>query len=365
MATGVGQHNVTGLQVQAKGKQHSVITAKTSVEDFLAPLNIGGVLIDPPLMLAPMAGHSTHALRQLCREGGACGLVTTELISSRALKHLSSQKTTFERFDWTPEEHPIGVQLVGADPQEMAAAARIVETAGADIVDINLGCWVPKIARKGQAGAALLKDVDNAAAVVEAVVRAVQVPVTVKIRSGWQSGTPTAFSFAQIAESAGVMAITVHARFADQGFQGAADWSIIRKVKEAVREIPVIGNGDVSGAADVRRMMTETGCDGVMIGRAALGHPWLFRQIAHELQTGQALPSPNLHERAEIVLRHVHLTLQSSRRPPHNTLLELRGQLLQYFRDVPHATPIREAIVRVESVADIKRALTPWLAITD
>ena len=122
MATGVGQHNVTGLQVQAKGKQHSVITAKTSVEDFLAPLNIGGVLIDPPLMLAPMAGHSTHALRQLCREGGACGLVTTELISSRAMHYPSSQQATFDLFDWTPAEHPVAVQLFGADPQEMATA---------------------------------------------------------------------------------------------------------------------------------------------------------------------------------------------------------------------------------------------------
>jgi tRNA-dihydrouridine synthase B len=327
-------------------------------------LRIGGVLIDPPLMLAPMAGQSTHALRQLCREGGACGLVTTELLSSRAMHYPSSRERTFELFDWTPEEYPVAVQLFGADPQEMADAARIVQAAGATIVDINLGCWVPKIAKKSSAGAALLKDVDSAAAVVEAVVRAVQVPVTVKIRSGWKSGSPTAIPFAQVAESAGVAAITVHARFADQGFQGKADWSYIRKIKEVVQEIPVIGNGDLSSAADVCRMMTETGCDGVMIGRAALGRPWLFRQIAHELRTGQALPAPDLRERAEIVLRHASLTMQSSHQPPHKTLRELRGQLLTYFQDLPQAASIREAIVRVESVEDIERALARWLANT-
>ncbi len=346
---------------QTKGKHHAVITAKTCSKEFLAPLRIGGILIDPPLMLAPMAGQSTHAFRQLCRKGGACGLVTTELLSSRAMQHRSSRERTFELFDWTPEEHPIAVQLFGADPLEMADAARIVEAAGATIVDINVGCWVPKIAKKSGAGAALLKDVDSAAAVVEAVVRAVQVPVTVKIRSGWTSGNPIVIPFARVAESVGVAAITVHARFADQGLQGKADWSYIRKVKETVQKIPVIGNGDVSSTADVRRMMMETGCDGVMIGRAALGRPWLFQQIVHELRTGQVLPTPDLRERAEIILRHTALAMQNTRQPPHKTLLELRGQLLMYFQDLPHTTPIRNAIVQVESVEDIECALAPWL----
>ncbi len=329
----------------------------TILQQFLVPLSIGGVLIDPPLLLAPMAGRSTHALRQLCREGGACGLVTTELLSSRAMQYPSSRERTFELFDWTPDEYPIAVQLFGADPQEMADAARIVEAAGATIVDINVGCWVPKIARKNSAGAALLKDVDRAAAVIEAVVQAVQIPVTVKIRSGWTSSSPAAIPLAQVAEAVGAAAITVHARFADQGFRGEADWSYIRQVKESVQRIPIIGNGDVSSAADVRRMMAETGCDGVMIGRAALGRPWVFRQIAHELRTGQALPDPDLRERAAIVLRHATLTLQSTHQPPHITLLELRGQLLTYFHDLPPTAPIREAIARLESVEDIEHAL--------
>ncbi|HEX3051325.1 MAG TPA: tRNA dihydrouridine synthase DusB [Aggregatilineaceae bacterium] len=342
-----------------------MIIVPASSPKFLTPLRIGGVCIDPPLMLAPMAGRSTHALRQLCREGSACGLVTTELLSSRAMQHPSSRERTFELFDWTPVEYPIAVQLFGADPQEMADAARIVEAAGATIVDINVGCWVPKIARKSSAGAALLKDVNRASAVIEAVVSAVHIPVTVKIRSGWESGNPSAIPLAEVAEAVGVAAITVHARFADQGFQGEADWSYIRRVKEVVQRIPIIGNGDVSSAADVRRMMTETECDGVMIGRAALGRPWLFRQIAHELRTGQVLPDPTLRDRAETVLRHTALTMQSTHQPPHKTFLELRGQLLAYFHDLPPATPIREAIVRVKSVEDIERALAPWLASAD
>ena len=200
-----------------------MITAPVPAKDCLAPFAVGDVRIDPPLMLAPMAGHSTYALRQLCREGGACGLVTTALISSRAMHYASSRKATFELFDWTPAERPVAVQLFGADPQEMADAARMVESSGADILDINMGCWVPKITKKSSAGAALLKDVDQAAAVVDAVVRAVSIPVTVKIRSGWQQGAPTAIPFAEAARALGVAAITVHARFADQGFQGAAD----------------------------------------------------------------------------------------------------------------------------------------------
>jgi tRNA-dihydrouridine synthase B len=331
----------------------------------LDPLSIGGVLIDPPLVLAPMAGRTTHAWRQLCLKGGACGLVTTALLSSRSMHYSSGRKRTFELFDWTPEEYPVAVQIYGADPQEMADAARIVEAAGATIVDINLGCWVPKVAHKSGAGAALLKDVDRAAAVVEAVVRAVRVPVTAKIRSGWTRDHPAAVSFAQAAEAVGVAAITIHARFADQGFRGEADWSYIRKVKETVHNIPVIGNGDVCSAADVRRMMAETGCDGVMIGRAALGRPWLFRQIVHELQTGQALPGPDLRERVEIIRRHVLLTMQSTHQSPRKTLWELRGQLLTYFHSVTHTASIRQAMARVESVEDIERALADWLAGAD
>jgi nifR3 family TIM-barrel protein len=227
-------------------------------------------------------------------------------------------------------------------------------------VDINMGCWVPKIAKNGHgAGAALLRDVKTAAAIVEAVVNAVDVPVTVKIRSGWEENNPTAIPFAVAAEQVGVQAIAVHARFAQQGFQGEADWSYIRRVKEVVRNIPVIGNGDVDNAADAIRMMQQTGCDGVMIGRAALGDPWIFTQIAHEIRTGEALPPPTMRQRAQLAIRQAQLTLETTRQPPIIAIRQLRGQMLKYVSGFPDATTIRQHIISAESVADIEAAFQP------
>src|SRR5258706_9196345 len=257
---------------------------EATTASLLKPFKIGDITIDPPLTLAPMAGQTNHPFRLLCREMGDCGLVCTELISSQAMHYKSSR--TFDMFDWSDAELPFAVQLYGSDPAIMAEAARIVVDHGADIVDINMGCWVPKVAKTG-GGAALLRDVCTATRVVEAVVNAVSVPVTVKVRSGWDPEHLTAVEFARAAEKAGVQAIAVHARTASQGFTGKADWDIIRQVKEAVHEMPVIGNGDVETADDAIRMLTETGCDGVMIGRAALGNPWVFRQMAHTIRTGE------------------------------------------------------------------------------
>ncbi len=311
-------------------------------------------------MLAPMAGQTNHAFRTLCRKMGGCGLVCTELISSTALQYKSSRKRTLQRFDWHADESPFAVQLFGSDPYEMAEAARLVVGQGADIVDINMGCWVPKVAKKG-GGAALLKDVCTAAAVVEAVVQAVEVPVTVKVRSGWSAENPTAVEFARVAEQIGVAAVTVHARYAEQGFQGRADWSMIRQVKDALREIPVIGNGDVTNAEDARRMFAETGCDAVMIGRAALGNPWIFRQIMHELETGLPLPEPSIAERAAAALEQARLTLETTALAPIVAIRELRGQLIKYIVAMPDATSVREGIIRAESLAEIEAALAPLL----
>src|SRR5262249_53831192 len=191
------------------------------MNEFLKPMYIGGIAIDPPLTLAPMAGQTNHPFRVLCREMGDCGLVCTELLSSQAI-HYKNVKT-FDMFDWSDAEHPFAVQLYGSDPHMMAEAAQIVVDRGADIVDINMGCWVPKVA-KGGAGAALLRDVCTATSVVEAVVKAVSVPVTVKVRSGWDAEHLTAVEFARAAEQVGVQAIAVHARTAAQGFTGSADW---------------------------------------------------------------------------------------------------------------------------------------------
>ncbi|MDZ4764112.1 MAG: tRNA dihydrouridine synthase DusB [Chloroflexota bacterium] len=324
----------------------------------LNPIKIGTIQIDTPLTLAPMAGQTNHAFRVLCREMGDCGLTCTELLSSQAIQYGS--KKSFQMFDWTETERPVAVQLFGGDPAMMAHAARVVADAGADIVDINMGCWVPKVAKQG-AGAALLKDICSATAVVEAVVRAVDIPVTVKIRAGWDAGNPTCVPFARAAEQAGVKAIAVHARFATQGFQGVADWSWIARVK-AVVSIPVLGNGDVETPDDAARMLHETGCDGVMIGRAALGNPWIFAQIEHYLRTGAPLPPPSVIERAETAMRHAQISVETSKLPPKQVIYELRGQLIKYTVGMPFAARLRDDLVRAESLDAIEAAFAHVLA---
>ncbi|MDZ4770983.1 MAG: tRNA dihydrouridine synthase DusB [Chloroflexota bacterium] len=324
---------------------------------ILKPLTIGGLVIDVPLTLAPMAGQTNHAMRAMCRRYGDVGLVCTELMSSVALTRHNPQ--SYAMFDWQPSESPFAVQLFGADLGQMAEAAQMVEADGAAIVDINMGCWVPKVAKTG-AGAALMRDVCTATEVVRTVVNAVKVPVTVKIRAGWDPDQPTCVEFARAAEGVGVQAIAVHARFAVQGFTGEPDWSWIRKVKEAV-SIPVIGNGDVRTAADARRLFDETGCDAVMIGRAALGRPWIFRQIAHELRTGESLPDPLPSEKIQACIDHARLTLETTRLPVRQAILEMRGQLTKYSFGVYGAASIREKLVHMESLEDVYSALTPML----
>jgi nifR3 family TIM-barrel protein len=320
-------------------------------------MKIGTLDIWPNVVLAPMAGITAHPFRVLCRRHGA-GLVVTELISSHAI-HYKNQKT-FGMFDWTDEERPVFCQLFGGDPDTMAEAARVVVEQGCDGVDINMGCWVPKVAKTG-AGAALLKDLCQAEAVVKAVVDAVpEVPVTVKVRSGWDSRDVTAIRFAKAAANIGVKAVTVHARFASQGFSGEADWSVIGQVKETLcdsgfKDIPLIGNGDIETPQDARRMLQETGCDAVMVGRAAMGNPWLLGRIGLYLETGALTPDPSLEERIEVA--RTHARLQVKVQGEFIGCKELRGLLGHYFKGVHGAPRIRQALVQVTTLADVEALL--------
>lgn len=335
-----------------------MIPAAPPAQPHCRPFMIGSVPIEVPLVLAPMAGHSHYAFRSLVRDQGGCGLVVTELISSDAFQDRGRYKQAIRRFDFYPHEFPLSVQLFGSDPYTMAEAAKIVVDHGAAMVDINMGCWVPKVAKTG-AGAALLRDVCTATAVVEAVVRAVPVPVTVKVRSGFEDGIVTAIPFARAAEQAGVQAIAVHARFAGQGHTGRADWDVIRHVKEVVQTMPVIGNGDVLNGPDAARMLTETGCDGVMVGRGALGRPWMFRQIAHYLATGEQLPDPTRAERATIALEHARRYVATVHVREAAAILELRGQISKYRFDEDNSVTLRNQIVRVNSLAELEAILLP------
>jgi nifR3 family TIM-barrel protein len=333
--------------------------------DALNPIRIGSMLIQTPLTLAPMDSMTNYAFRRLARlhSGEDCGLVCTELLSSQILT--SGGPKARHKFDWRPDEAPFAVQIFGSDPAIMARAAQLLEDAGAPIIDINMGCWAPKVARKGS-GAGLLRDVCTATTVAQAVVKAVSVPVTVKVRAGYHEGDPTAVAFARAAEDAGVQLIAVHWRYASQGFRGdTPDWRVIGEVKAAVNSIPVLGNGDVKNAADAARMMAETGCDGVMIGRAAAGHPWIFRQIAHQLRTGERLPDPPLSVRAQAALDHARVMVETSDYLEEKTVLELRGRLHQYFDElIEHDSllaELRHRLVRVNRLVEIEALLQPLL----
>ena len=318
----------------------------------LKPLQIGPITIDTPLVLAPMAGVTSHAFRLLCRNHRA-GLVVTELLSSHAIHYKNAK--TFGMFDWNDAERPVSVQLFGGDPALMAEAAQVVEAAGADIVDLNMGCWVPKVAKTG-AGATLLKDVCLAQSVVKAMVDAVKIPVTVKIRSGWDPSQTTGIDFARRAQDAGAQAIAVHARYASQGFTGHADWSIIRRVKDVVT-IPVIGNGDVESVEDAQRMFDQTGCDAVMVGRAAMGNPWLFGDIAHFLETGEHRPAPTLADRIEAALFHLKTMAADPAVGEARAVKEMRGQLTHYFKGFPGVSALRALLVTATTIGEVESLL--------
>lgn len=268
-------------------------------------LKIGNVEIKNPIILAPMAGISDSAFRRIAKEFGA-GLVVAEMVSDKAIFY-GSQKT-IDMLYMKEEERPISQQIFGSDKESFVYAAKyIVDNMHPDIIDINMGCPVPKVAQRAQAGSALLKNPDKVYEIVKAVVDAVDVPVTVKIRSGWDEKSINAVSIAKVCEEAGASAITVHPRTRAQGYSGFADWNIIKQVKENV-SIPVIGNGDVKTCYDAKKMLDETGCDAVMIGRGLLGNPWLIKECIDYLD-GKEIKEVTKLEKLDMILKHLNYLL--------------------------------------------------------
>ena len=315
---------------------------------------IKDILIEPPLVLAPMAGISNPAYIKICEEMGV-GLAFTELISSEAI--VRNNKKTMAMLNGFENIHiPVGIQIFGSDSHTMAQAAKILcdHFPQVKLIDINMGCPVPKVALRANAGSALLKDLAKIKEIVASVVAAVKIPVTVKIRSGWDSEHINAIEVAKVCESAGASAITVHARTRAQGYSGKSDWQIIKQVKESVA-IPVIGNGDITSPEDCLKMLELTGCDAVMIGRATMGNPWIFKECLAYLQTGRLIPKPTYEEKIAMIETHYQLLKED--KGEKWALLEIRTHALAYLKNMPEAKRYKEQICKSKTETEFLNIL--------
>ena len=316
---------------------------------------IGNVEIKNRVVLAPMAGISNTSFRKIIKEMGA-GLIYAEMVSDKAI--VFDNEKTVNMLLMSEEERPIAQQIFGSDVESFVEAAKIVEAKmHPDIIDINMGCPVPKVAIKNQAGSALLKNPEKIKEIVSSVVKAVKVPVTVKIRSGWDESNINAIEVAKICEEAGASAITVHGRTRSQGYSGKADWNVIKAVKEAVN-IPVIGNGDVTSAELCKKRLDETGCDAVMIGRGVLGNPWLIKECVEYIDYGKIPEEVTYKEKIDMMKKHFNL-LKNDKNEKVATM-EIRTHILYYLKGMPNSKEMKNKICMTKSSEELLKVLEEY-----
>ena len=313
-------------------------------------LKIGNVRLENPYILAPMAGVTDLPFRLLCKEMGA-GLICMEMVSAKAISF--HNKNTEKLMEIEEKERPVSMQLFGSDPDLIAEMAAQIEERPFDILDLNMGCPVPKVVNNGE-GSALMKNPKLAAEIVRKTAKAIQKPLTVKIRKGFDEAHSNAVEMAKYLEDAGAAAIAVHGRTREQYYAGKADWEIIRQVKEAV-SVPVIGNGDVTDPISAHKMMEETGCDGVMIGRASRGNPWIFRQLVEYDKTGNIPERPDVEELKAMILRHARLQLQY--KGEYTGIREMRKHVAWYTAGYPHSAAIRRRVNEIETIGQLEEML--------
>ncbi len=317
---------------------------------------IGNIEIKNQIVFAPMAGVSNISYRTIIKEMGA-GLIYSEMISTMGI--IYNGKKTLDLINFNEKERPISIQIFGNDKESFIKAAKFIEeNYHPDIIDINMGCPVPKVAVKSQAGSALLKDPNKIYEIVKSVVEETNTPITVKIRSGWDEKNINAIEVAKKIEEAGASAIAIHARTRNQGYSGKADWSIIKQVKQAVK-IPVIGNGDITSPELAKKMIDETGCDAIMIGRATLGNPWIIKECVHYLETGEILPKPTDKEKIKMIETHYNLLKKYTNEK--QALLEIRTHALWYLKGIPGTKEIKNKIVTAKTEEEFLKILNELL----